>query len=145
MSPSRNRGAQPGNQNARTHGFYSKRLTPEQQQSLQAAASLDGLDQEIAILRVKIASILDDDPHNDKVLMLAFSALARLLHMKQLLDRQDRNGLIEAIRLVLRDIGGPLGFPRDPASHVIGGTGSLVQQASPPVSPSLTNNESRSP
>jgi len=96
----RNRGGQQGNQNARTHGYYSKTLTPQQRETLQDTAGLDGLDQEIAILRVKIASIVKNDPHNLRVLMLALSSLARLLQTKQLLDGNDRQ-LVDAFQTVL--------------------------------------------
>ena len=45
----RRRGAQPGNQNARKHGFYSSTLSPEQQESLEEAAALKDLQSEIAL------------------------------------------------------------------------------------------------
>jgi len=35
--PLKTRGAQPGNRNARTHGFYSRELTPGQMEALHAA------------------------------------------------------------------------------------------------------------
>ncbi len=103
-------GGQPDNQNARTHGFYSKTLTTEQQESLLAARELDGLDQEIALVRLKIASILANDPQNYRVLMLALTSLARLLQTKHLLAGHDRQKLVEAFKIVLRDIAAPLGF-----------------------------------
>ena len=84
---SKRRGAPLGNQNARKHGFYSKILDPQQQETLPAAMKLDGLDQEIAILRLKIKSILANDPHNYEVLLLAASSLARLLRTKQRLEK----------------------------------------------------------
>ena len=130
----RNRGGQKGNQNARTHGFYSKTLSPEQQEALQSAAGLDGLDQEIAILRLKIASIVENDPQNINVLMTAMALLARLLQTKQLLDKQDRHKLVEAIQAVLRDVAAPLRLL--PEGH--------LSAAPKGVSHSFTNNESRS-
>jgi hypothetical protein len=132
------RGGQPGNQNARTHGFYSKTLTSEQQQNLEAAAGLDGLDQEIAVLRLKIAAILINDPQNYNVLMLAMSSLARLLQTNQLLARHDRRKLVEAIRAVLRDIAAPLGVTPDQVERAL--PGGRVSPAPGCVSPSFTNN-----
>ena len=148
--PERHRGGQLGNQNARTHGFYSKTLSPEQQEALQDAAVVDGIDQEIAVLRVKIASILENAPQNIDVLILAMSLLARLLQTKQLIDKKDQHKLGEAFQNVLRDIAAPLGFT---LSKVEGPVLSEVEGLLPegylsPVpkgaSPSLTNNESRS-
>jgi hypothetical protein len=103
-SMKRKGGAPKGNQNARKHGFYSKILTPQQQETLPGAANLDGLDREIAILRVKIRSILANDPRNVTVLSLALSSLARLLRARQLLarhDRQEREGDLEALAQVV--------------------------------------------
>lgn len=84
------RGAPMGNQNARKHGFYSKVLTPPQREALPAAASLQGLDQEIAIIRLKILSILANDPRNYEVLLLALSSLSRLLGARQRLEKSRR-------------------------------------------------------
>ena len=75
----RKRGGQSGNQNARTHGFYSRSLTPEQQEQLRSASSLLDLDQEIALVRLKIRSILDTDPDNHEALLLATSLLTRMI------------------------------------------------------------------
>ncbi len=73
------RGAPVGNQNARKHGYYSNVLTPRQQENLAAAANLRGVDKEIAIFRVKISSILANDPDNINVLAMAMVSLARLV------------------------------------------------------------------
>ena len=76
----RKRGAPKGNQNARKHGFYSKVLDPSEQENLRAAAKLDdGLDQEVAILRTKILSLLAYDPRNHKLINEAVSSVGRLL------------------------------------------------------------------
>ncbi len=73
------RGGQPGNQNARTHGFYSQTLTQEQQEILGRAAGLRNLDAEIAVLRLKILSILTNEPDNHSAMLRAASMLTRML------------------------------------------------------------------
>jgi hypothetical protein len=83
--PGRKRGAPLGNQNARTHGFYSNRLTLKQQRALEAASCLSGLDQEIAIVRMKIEDILTASPDNLSALMLAINALVKLVKTKNML------------------------------------------------------------
>jgi hypothetical protein len=83
-------GAQPGNQNARKHGFYSRTLTPQQQPFLPVAATVHGLDREVAVLRVKIASILQNDPQNLDVLFQAITTLGRTLRTRQSLAHADR-------------------------------------------------------
>jgi len=84
MRHKRHRGGQPGNQNARKHGFYSELLTPGQERAL-GAFGRDGLDREIALLRIKIQSLLANDPDNVGVLATGLSSLALLLRTKQLL------------------------------------------------------------
>jgi hypothetical protein len=116
MSPGhhkRNRGAQPGNQNARKHGSprlctgapIHKTLTSQQQSILPGAVAVHGLDREVAVLRVKIASILQNDPHNLDVLFHAVSALGRTLRTRQSLvhaDRQESRDLYDSRGLYRR-------------------------------------------
>ena len=56
------RGFRPGNQYARTHGFYSKILDEMEQLDYQHAIEVEGLDAEIAMMRVKIKSVMEKDP-----------------------------------------------------------------------------------
>ena len=56
--PHRRRGGQPGNQNAREHGFYAKALTLEEQETLQQALDLNDLVPEIALMRVKLMQLV---------------------------------------------------------------------------------------
>ena len=58
----RKRGAPKGNQNARKHGFYAKVLDEADQLDFELASGVEGIDDEIALLRVKIKSILENDP-----------------------------------------------------------------------------------
>jgi hypothetical protein len=90
-------GGQPGNQNARTHGFYSRALTSAQQDSLQAAGDLRGVDNEIAMLRVKIFSILEEAPANTAVLLRAVTALTRLVKVRTQCPDEDKPSMQEAI------------------------------------------------
>ncbi len=85
IQPTPKRGAPLGNQNARTHGFYSNRLTRKQQRALEAASYLRGFDQEIAIVRMKIEDILTSSPENFPALMLAITALVKLVKAKKML------------------------------------------------------------
>jgi uncharacterized protein YjcR len=50
-------GAPPGNQNRRTHGFYSKVLDPQEEADLESFASDSTLDAEIAIARVALRRV----------------------------------------------------------------------------------------
>ena len=103
-------GAPKGNQNARKHGFYSKVLDEAEQLDFELASGVEGIDDEIALLRVKIKSILENDPENIKLIMQATNALARLVRTKYNISKKDKKGLKEAIGNVLRDVALPLGI-----------------------------------
>jgi len=104
------RGAPKGNQNARTHGFYSRVLDEANQLDFELASGVEGIDDEIALLRVKIKSLLEHDPENIKLIMQATNALARLIKTKYRITKEQRKGLKEAIGNVLRDVALPLGI-----------------------------------
>ncbi len=104
------RGAPKGNQNARKHGFYSRVLDETEQLDFELATGVEGIDDEIALLRVKIKSLVARDPENLKLIMQATNTLARLVRTKYNIGREDKKGLREAIANVLRDIALPLGI-----------------------------------
>ena len=106
----RKRGAPKGNQNARKHGFYAKVLNEAEQLDFELASGVEGIDDEIALLRVKIKSILENDPENIKLIMQATNALERLIRTRYKITKEQRKGLKEAIGNVLRDIALPLGI-----------------------------------
>lgn len=104
------RGGQAGNQNARKHGFYSRVLTKAEKKDLRRAMEEEGLDGEIALLRVKIKSLAENDPDNVKLFTKALNTLERLLRARDNIGKDDRNRLKEAATAVLRDIALPLGM-----------------------------------
>ena len=106
----RKRGGQPGNQNARKHGFYSKVLDEAGRLDFEVASGVEGIDDEIALLRVKIKSILEKDPENIKLIMQATNTLAGLVKTSYNMTREQRKGLTEAIGNVLKDVALPLGI-----------------------------------
>ncbi len=105
----RRRGGQRGNQNARKHGFYSKVLDEAERLDFELATGVEGIDDEIALLRVKIKSMLENDPENIKLIMQATNTLAGLVKTRYNIAKEQKKGLKEAIGNVLRDVALPLG------------------------------------
>jgi hypothetical protein len=106
----RKSGARKGNQNARKHGFYSRVLDAEERCDFEEAVEVEGLDQEIAMLRVKIKSLLRRDPDNMKLITQATRALARLLAARYKIDSKDKQKLFDAVAGVLKGAALPLGM-----------------------------------
>jgi uncharacterized protein YjcR len=97
----RKRGAQPGNRNARTHGFYSKKLDETEKAEHRLALEIEGLDYEIALMRVKLQSIIEHDPANIKLITQATNALTRLLTAQHTISQNDgksKQAALENIR-----------------------------------------------
>jgi hypothetical protein len=100
----RKRGGQRGNQNARQHGFYSSTLTPAEICEFWNIANLEGVAPEIAVLRIKLRSALQNNPGNKRVLGEASKLLSRWYRAKYGLDRTDTFYLKMVINKVLEKI-----------------------------------------
>ncbi len=106
----RKRGGTKGSRNSRKHGFYARVLDDAEQLDFELASGVEGIDDEIALLRLKIKSILCHDPENIRLIMQATNTLARLVKTRYNITREQKKGLKEAIGNVLRDIALPLGI-----------------------------------
>ena len=89
----RKRGAPKGNQNARKHGFYARVLDEVERLDFELATGVNGIDDEIALLRAKIKSLIEHDPQNIKLIMQATNTLTRLIRTKYNISKEDKNGL----------------------------------------------------
>ncbi len=106
----RKRNSPKGKQGVRKHGFYAKVLDEAEQFDFELASGVEGVDDEIALLRVKIKSILSSDPENIKLIMQVTNTLAKLIKTRYNITKEQKKGLKEAIGNVLRDIAVPLGI-----------------------------------
>ncbi len=106
----RKRGAPKGNRNAEKHGFYSKIFDEAERLDFVCAAGVEGIDEEIALLRLEIKkAISGGDDRNLKILVKAVGALEKLIRTRYQITASQRKGLKEAIENVIRDILVPLG------------------------------------
>ena len=97
----RKRGGQKGNRNAHKHGFYSAALSPAKTSQLWNVANLEGVDPEIALIRVKLQSSLEHDPGNRRVIREASRLLVEWYSENYLLGATDRNYLKTVVENVL--------------------------------------------
>ncbi len=127
-NPNNRRGAPFGNQNARKHGFYSTKLKARERRILEEAACVDGLDQEIAILRARIKAIVDTEPDNHELLIKAVSALTRMTRAKDQLRNTKSQGMDQVVANILGSAFGPghtyvredgiIGYKTDPGTGI---------------------------
>jgi hypothetical protein len=97
----RKRGGQKGNLNARKHGFYSGTLSPAETCQLWNITNLEGVDPEIAFIRVKLQSSLQHDPGNQRVIREASRLLVKWYSANYRLDPTDRNYLKTVVENLL--------------------------------------------
>jgi hypothetical protein len=117
----RHRGGQPGNQNARKHAYYAAVLDSQNRSDLKKAAGLEGIDEEIIILRLLIAQATScGDYRTIKTLTKTMKIIGKLLVIKKKAEGRCQ----ERIRLAVNSLGrelyqGWLGPGRPAAGHDI--------------------------
>jgi hypothetical protein len=116
----RKRGGQKGNRNARKHGFYSGTLSPAETSQLWNITNLEGVDPEIAFIRVKLQSSLQHDPGNLRVIREASGLLVKWYFANYRLDPTDRSYLKTVVDSLLETA---------PLHHSAGPQGSQKQMA----------------
>ena len=99
-----------GSRKSERSDFYLKVLDEAEKLDFREATDVDGVDNEIALLRVKIKSVLEKDPENIRLIMQATNTLAGLVKMRYRITKEQRQGLKEAIGNVLKDVAIPLGI-----------------------------------
>ena len=121
---SRRRGGQPGNNNARKHGFYASHLPQSDRRAL-ATSKFSGLTEEIALMRASIRRIVSLTPPPDdfyanldwlRTLCLATTALTRMVRTDAQLGTDDSE-FAQARDIALRELAKELGFDRSDADR----------------------------
>jgi hypothetical protein len=85
-------------------------LDEAERMELQVALEVQGLDEEIALLRWKLRSLLEKEPENIKLLLQATNTLARLVKSRYNLSRDEDATLKDTILKVLKELALPLGM-----------------------------------
>ncbi len=91
-----------------TAGFYRSALSDAERLALAEAAEMRGLDEEIALLRVKLRTALEEQPEDVKLMFKGLELLVKALSARYRLTQQAEAELSERVGAVLRDLGAPL-------------------------------------
>ena len=111
----RRRGGQEGNKNAVKHGFYTGIPTPVEIGEIWNTVNTEGLEPELALLRLKLFTSLKRDPGNLRVIREASKLLTRWYASKFQLDKTECLAIKKLITGILR---GYLGLPSSPAEKL---------------------------
>jgi hypothetical protein len=96
-------------QKGKRSGFYSRALDEAEKLWLEEARDVEGLDEEIAVLRVKLRELIENEPERYDLHLKMTNTLARLVGIRYSISREQKKSLKEAISKVLTDIAVPLG------------------------------------
>jgi hypothetical protein len=96
-------------QRSKKQGFYSKVLDEAEKLSLEEARDVEGLDEEIAMLRVKLRELIENDPDRFDLHLKVTTTIARLVGIRYNISKEQKKSLKEAITKVLTEIAIPLG------------------------------------
>lgn len=91
-------------------GFYIQALDEAERLELEEASSLEGIDEEIAILRVKLRQLLQSHPERIDLHFQAANIIARLVKTRYQITKEQKRSLKEAVQRVLTEVAIPLGI-----------------------------------
>ena len=88
--------------------FYEGALNRAEQLALVEAKKIDGVDEEIAVLRVKLLSALDENPEDLPLMLSGIGMLVKAVSARYRLSKQDEDDLAGNLAGVIRGVGGIL-------------------------------------
>lgn len=98
----------PGQRSKLARDFYGSALDAAERIELDAAAEVEGLDEEIAVLRVKLRKALSKHPEDLPLMLRGIDLLVKAVSARYRLSKQAEEDLAESIAGVIRGVGGLL-------------------------------------
>ena len=96
--------------NADKRSFYSLALDEAERFALGEAAQVEGIDQEIALLRLKLRELVESQPDRFDLHFEAANIIARLVKTRYQISKEQKQSLKDAIGKVLTEVAAPLGI-----------------------------------
>ncbi|MFQ5860517.1 MAG: hypothetical protein ACE5IG_03090 [Dehalococcoidia bacterium] len=93
--------------------FYGRALSRAQRLKLDQAREVEGVDQEIAVLRLILRRLLEESPERVELLFKGLNLLVRAVAIRYKLSPKAQEDLSQSIAGVLQGIGGAL-WPEEP-------------------------------
>ena len=98
-----------GKKKGRPRGFYSRALDEAEKLEFEEASRIEGIDEEIALLRLKLRALLEEQPERIDLHFEAANIVARLVKTRYQITKEQKKSLKEAIQKVLTEVAVPLG------------------------------------
>ena len=98
-----------GERKGRRRSFYSWALDEAEKLELEEASHIEGIDEEIALLRVKLRKLLEEQPDRIDLHFEAANIIARLVKTRYQITKEQKKSLKEAIEKVLTEVAVPIG------------------------------------
>jgi hypothetical protein len=92
------------------HVFYGQALNEAERLQLEEARGVEGIDEEIAILRLKLRELIVAAPEQFDLHLKLATTIARLVSTRYSITKEQKKSLKEAITKVLTEIAVPLGL-----------------------------------
>lgn len=90
-------------------GFYGPALDETASLTLEEAGGIDGLDQEIAVLRMELRDIIRKEPERYELHLRTASTIANLVKIRYSISKEQKKCLRDAITKVFTELAIPLG------------------------------------
>ena len=90
--------------------FYEPALAAAEREDLDEARTVEGLDEEIALLRLRLRQAIEDNPDDFLLMTKGIEMLVKAVNARYRLSKQDAATLSDHLAAALRGIGGQL-FP----------------------------------
>ena len=90
-------------------GFYGPALDETAGLMLEEAGGMEGLDQEIAVLRLELRDIIRKEPDKYELHLKTANTIANLIKIRYSISKEQKKCLKEAISKVFTELAVPLG------------------------------------
>ena len=94
--------------------FYLNALPKSEKKVIKLAAEVEGIDDEIVVLRLKIKTMLENEPLDLREMLLTTTTLGKLIKIRHSLSGFDHNDALAALDYMNKEYITPLGL-----SHLI--------------------------
>jgi len=98
-----------GRKKSSPRGFYGRALEEAEKVELEEASHVEGIDEEIALLRVELRKLLERQPERIDLHFETANIIARLVKTRYQINKEQKKSLKEAIQKVLTELAVPLG------------------------------------